>query len=98
MVDRKDVFTNYINSFKKLNIDLKKKEIIYSLREMIAVFDALSLEEGIILDYVKSKEIIDLGKEDAVDDDFLEAVFVYLEISKDIIGQYVLQSIKKDIK
>lgn len=38
-----------------------------------------------------SNEILDLQKENLSEADFIEASVVYLEIAKDIIGQYWMQ-------
>lgn len=91
MLERKEIFAQYIIDFKKLSIESKKQEIIYSLKELLAVFDALSIDEGIKLEYLKSNEILETNTED----DFLEAILVYLEITKDVIGQYLLKSFKR---
>ena len=86
MIERKTVFEQYINSFKKMSIESKKQEIIYSLKELLAVFDALSINEGIKLEYLKSNEILDIKENSNIDDDFLERIdaicFTILEEAK----------------
>lgn len=89
MEDRKTVFNNYINAFKDLNTKDKKDELINSIKELIVIFDEMSKQEGIQLDYLQSREILDLNSDNVSEDDYLEACLVYVEIAKDIIGQYL---------
>ena len=85
-------FNNYINEFKKLDTNLKLKQIVNSLRELVAFIDLLALEKNIKLDYLKSKEISDLNKPDVSQDDYLEAILVYIEVTKELLAQYLEQT------
>ena len=85
MHEKKETFKNYIDAYKKLNINSKREEYIDALKELIVIVDGLAETEGIELDYVKSNEIFDISSED----DFLEASMVYLEVAKDLLGQYL---------
>ena len=89
MTEKEIAFKNYIEAFKDLEIKSKREEFITSLKEFIVIFDGLAETNDIKLDYVKSNEILDLKGDNVSEDDFLEAAMVYLEISKDIIGQYL---------
>lgn len=44
---------------------------------------------GVGVDYIKSDEIRDLYNENVSEDDFLEGVFVYFEVAKSVLGQYL---------
>lgn len=88
MNELNEAFNNYIEEYKKLPVSAKREHIIDSLKEVIAVFDAKAQSEGIQLEYLKSKEILDLNKPDVSEDDYLEAALVYLEIAKQFIGEY----------
>ena len=91
-MDEKSVaLNNYIEEYKKLNVIEKRDEFISSLKELIVVFEHFAQMDNIQLEYVKNKEILDLSSDNVSEDDFLEAAMVYLEISKDIIGQYLSQ-------
>lgn len=91
MEERNVVFKEYIESFKNLHDDDKKDVLVESVKELIAIFDQFSKNNNISLEYMHSKEILDLNKENVSDSDFLEAIFVYLEVSKDLIGQYLIK-------
>lgn len=87
------LFKDYIDEFKKLNIDEKRLEIINSLKELIASIDAVAYADNIKLHYLKSNEINDIEniKNKPVDEnDFLEANIVYLEVAKNLLGEYLI--------
>lgn len=89
MMERETAFNDYINEYKKLNIVEKREEYISALKELIVLFEGFASIDNIKLEYLKNNEILDLNKDDVSEDDFLEAALVYLEVSKDIIGQYL---------
>jgi len=94
MKEREKILNDYIEAYKKLDIKEKREEYILSLKELFAIFEGLAQIDNIELEYLKNNEILDLNKSNVSEDDFLEAAMVYLEISKDIIGQYLEKSQK----
>lgn len=82
-------FNNYVEEFKKLNTKDKLEEIIVSLKEVMSFFEVLGLTENISYEYLKSREILDLEKEAVSTDDYLEAILVYIENSKELLAQYL---------
>ena len=91
MREKEIIFNKYIQEYKKLDIKEKRKEYVDALKELIVIFDSLASIDNIELEYIKNNEILDLKSENISEDDFLEAIMVYLEISKDIIGQYLIK-------
>ena len=89
MEETEKLFNNYIEEYKKLDISLKRAELINSLKEMIATIDAKAKMGNIDLYYLKSREILDLNNDNVSEDDFLEAALVYLEAGKHLIGEYI---------
>ena len=89
MDELNEVFNDYIIEFKKLSTLEKRDEIILSIKELIAAFNQLAIIDNINLDYLKNNEINDLKKDVVSEDDFLEAELVYLEVAKNLIGQYL---------
>lgn len=89
MTEKDIALKNYIDAFKQLDIKEKREEYITSLKELLVIFEGLAEADNITLNYIKNNEILDLNKENVSEDDFLEAAMVYLEVSKDIIGQYI---------
>lgn len=86
-------FNEYIEEFKKLRIDEKRMEIINSIKEISALFDTLAERENKKLEFLKSKEISDLNEGMENEDDFLEALLVYVENSKNLLAQYLSDKI-----
>ena len=82
-------FNDYIEAFKKLDTQSKRDEIINSIKETIALFETLADQDHIPLHYLRNGEIKDLNKDEVSEDDFLEATIVYLEVAKNIIGEYL---------
>lgn len=82
-------FKEYIEEFKKLEIKDKRMEIIESVKEITALVDSLAQSENKSLEFLKSKEITELNEGDESEDDFLEALLVYVENTKNLLGQYL---------
>lgn len=91
MEEKNRIFKEYIEAFKELDTDRKREEFIKSLKDFIVIFDSLAQQDNIKIEYMHSNEILDLQKENLSEDDFIEASVVYLEIAKDVIGQYLMQ-------
>lgn len=89
MTEKLTAFNDYINEYKKLNLLEKREEYITALKELIVLFEGFASIDNIKLEYLKNNEVLDLNKANVSEDDFLEAAMVYLEVSKDIIGQYL---------
>ena len=84
-------FKEYIEAFKQLDIVDKRKEIINRINEITAMFDMLATESNISVSYLKSKEILELKDGSESEDDYLEALLVYVENAKSVLGQYLLK-------
>lgn len=88
MDETKEAFNEYMEEFKKISIQEKRDEIIKAIKELIVIFQGFANMDNINLEFLKSKEILDIDKSDT-EDDFLEAELVYIENAKNIIGQYL---------
>ena len=88
MEEKQEIFNSYMEEFKKLSIQEKRDEIMKAIKELIAIFQSFANMDNINLEFLKSKEILDIDKSDT-EDDFLEAELVYIENAKNIIGQYL---------
>ena len=89
MDERVEAFNNYINEYKKLSVNEKRDELVDSIKELIVIFDEMSKQDGIEIDYLHSRDILDLKSDNVSEDDYLEACLAYVEIAKDVIGQYL---------
>jgi hypothetical protein len=82
-------FKEYVDAFKQMEISDKRKEIIRSINEVTAIFDMLATESNIKLSYLKSNEVNELNDGYESEDDYLEALLVYIENAKSVLGQYL---------
>ena len=80
-------FNNYIEELRKLDTHAKREELIKQIKDFIAILTVIAQSDGFDVEYLKSKEILDLNKDFITEDDFLEAAIVYLENAKNIVGQ-----------
>ena len=90
MTEFNNAFNEYMEAFKALDIPDKRMEIINSVKEINAIIDNLAEKSKIYLGYLKSKEILDMKNGLESEDDFLEALLVYIENFKTLLAQYIL--------
>lgn len=89
MDELEKTFEEYVEAFKQMEIPDKRKEIIRNVNEITAMFDMLATKDNIPLSYFKSKEITELEDGYEKEDDYLEALLVYIENAKSVLGQYL---------
>ena len=82
-------FKEYVDAFKQMETIDKRKEIIRNINEVTAMFDMLATESNMKLSYLKSNEVTELKDGYESEDDYLEALLVYIENAKSILGQYL---------
>ncbi len=80
-------YNEYISKYTQLNIEQKRSEIIEKLKHIIVLFQQISAIKGLNNDLLVNKELLDLNKENVSEDDFLEGIFVYINMLEDIIGK-----------
>jgi len=93
MEDANTLFTEYMDAFKELDISEKRIEIINSIKEVSALLVKLADDDGISLKCLNSKEILNFKNGRETEEEFLEALLVYIENFKEILGQYLLNKI-----
>lgn len=89
MEDANTLFTEYMEAFKELDISEKRVEIINSIKEISALMVKLANDEGMNLKYLNSKEILNFKNGNETEDEYLEALLVYIENFKEMLGQYL---------
>ena len=85
-------FNDYIEQYKKLKLKDKQKIIINLLKEDIMVRHKLITEQEDEDDEVKmlyNREILDVNDDDYSEEDFSEAVIVYLYSIRELIAEYI---------
>ena len=89
MEELNNAFNEYIEEVKKMDISSKRDELLNSVKEIIAFFESLAQNENMELHYLVNRELIDLNGTNVSEDDFIEGLLVYVEIAKNIMGEYL---------
>lgn len=76
-------FELLMESYKKLPLNVKKDNLIDELKEVIAIYLYLAESNGISVEVLKTKEILNLNTED----DYVEAVYAYFNVLKEIVSR-----------
>jgi len=84
-------FNEYMTAFKQMETIDKRKEIIRSINQITAMFDTIASQSNIEISYLKSNEITELKDGYESEDDYLEALLVYIENAKSVLGQYLVK-------
>lgn len=87
MNEQEKVFNDYIDKYKELTLFEKREEIINKFKELIAVSQKVSIDLGDNSELLLNRELLDLNKEEVNEEDYLEAIFVYLNTLEDLIGK-----------
>ena len=87
------MFENAVNEFDKLNVSDKKKRIIDEIKLMIVVMEKICIERKIDYRQVISQVILALKQENISEDDYLTALYVYIEYLKEVMGAYLSSEI-----
>lgn len=82
-------FDNYVDKYKKLSLIDKKRLVEQEIEELIVVLNALNEKYGNSSKILFNREILDLKKEDATEDDFVEAMFVYSHTIKELLASLI---------
>lgn len=93
--ERQKCFDAYIEEYKEKDLVNKQKIAISELKELIAIFQKMCSMYNINHELLVNREIIDVNKEDYTQEDFAEAVYVYIQMYKEIMSEFML-SIMQD--
>ena len=88
--EKNNYFNAFIEEYKEKSLLEKQNIIINELKELIAVSEKICIDKGIDYDLLINREILDISKEGYTQDDYLEAIYVYLQIFKEILSAYLI--------
>lgn len=80
-----------LESYVLLDTEEKAKQIILSLKEDIAIFNALRNLNGQNDELSFNREVFDINKEAPTNDDYYEAIFAYLKTLEEVSGKLLSQ-------
>ena len=82
-------FNDLVDKYKNLNIKDKHKQVIKLLKEDISIMKSILGEKGIKTEMLYNREILDLNSINYTEDDFAEAVFVYVYCFREMLADYI---------
>lgn len=92
MENKQAIFTSFMDEFVKLDINNKNNEIVEKLRIILLFLLDYAKKRGINYEFLKSREISDIEDGKGTNEDYLEAMMVYLHNIEELLGiilQYV---------
>jgi len=87
MIENKE-FNEYVESYKKLPLQEKKEIVNKEIKELLAFIEKAKIDLNLKSEILFNREILDLNKEIITDEDFVEAMFVYVNAIKESVGKY----------
>ena len=87
------MFGETVKEFDNMSVEEKQKRIIDELKLMIVVLEKICIERKIEYREVRSKEILDLKKENVSQSEYLTGLYVYVEYLKEVVGAYIKNDI-----
>ncbi len=85
----KQAFTGLMEYYKLLPLKNKRDEIISELESLISNYSKICTKLNVIPDMVLNKEMLNINRDDLSEDEFLNAIFCYLNTLQDISGQFI---------
>jgi len=82
-------FDMLIDNYKKLQLDQKKEKLVDELKEMIAVYVYIAESNNIPIKLLKTKEMLDIDSNKSTEDDYIEAIYAYFNILKEIVSKII---------
>ena len=92
---KKEAFDAFVEEYKELPLNEKKDTLIKELKEMVALVEKLCIDNNIEYDMMINREILDINKENYTEDDYVEAVYVYIQMFKEILATYFMSNSNK---
>lgn len=85
-------FNELILNFKKLSIIEKKQLTISEIKIIIAVLNALNLQNNHNSKTLFNCEVVDVNEMNYAEEDFIEAIYVYIYSIKELLADLVLDT------
>lgn len=86
---QKEAFSGLMEYYKLLPTQNKRDEIISVLEELISYYSKICTKFGVIPNMSLNKEILNIKRDDLTEDEFLHALFAYLNALQDISAQFI---------
>lgn len=84
----KENFNQYVEAYKKLPLQEKKKIVNEEVKKLLAFIEKAKMDVNIKSEILFNREILDLNGDSVSDDDFVEGMFVYVHSIQESLGEY----------
>lgn len=85
----REAFGGLIEYYKRLPIDIKRKEIIDGIEEIISNYSIICTKFGIMPNMTLNKEMLNVNRKNITEDEFLDALYAYLNNLEDVSAQFI---------
>ncbi len=85
---QKEAFVGLLEYYKNLPTEVKRSEIINEFKEIISNYSKMCSKLGVMPNMMLNKEIL-VDKESITEDEFLHAIYAYLNTLQDINAQFL---------
>ncbi len=86
---QKEAFNGLMEYYKLLPIENKRIEIINELEELISNYTKLCTKLGVVPDMTLNKEMLNINNNNLKEEDFLHAIYAYINALEDISAQFI---------
>lgn len=86
---QKEAFSGLMEYYKLLPIQNKRNEIVSVLEELISNYSKICTKFGVMPNMALNKEILNIKRDDLKEEEFLHALFAYLNTLQDISAQFI---------
>lgn len=86
---QKEAFSGLMEYYKKLPKEVKRIEIINEIEELISYYSKICTQFGVLPDMALNKEMLNINRNNITEEEFLHAVYAYLNTLQDISAQFI---------
>lgn len=87
-------FNKYVDAFKMLPLQEKKVRVVKEFQELLIFIEKAKQDLRIANGVLYNKEVLDLNSNNVSDEDFVEAMFVYVHSVQEALGSYFNETAK----
>lgn len=85
----RQAFIGLMEYYKELPIDNKRSEIFNELEDLISNYSKICTQLGVMPNMMLNKEMLNVNRKNLTEEEFLHAVFAYLNTLQDISAQFI---------
>lgn len=84
-----DEYNKYIELYKKMSLKDKKEALEKEIKDTLVFLMKLHEENGWKAELLLNKEVLDIRDANSTEDDFVEAMFVYILSIQEMLASYI---------